>query len=122
MKRTGSLGMLLVVLCCVRPSWPQDAVQGPSLFGDVSAEQLQMLLESRQLAQKELSAKSSEFAPQGIFDALGFDSYLIAIAKITAVQLPKGSTSRTIVTFHVEQFLRASPTLPASMWSLAGTP
>ena len=106
MKWTCRVGIFLIVHCCVIPCLPQDAVQDPKLFDIESSERLQMLYESRQLAQKELIANSSAFAPQGIFDALGFHSYLIAIATIEAVQLPKDATSRTIVTLHVEQFLR----------------
>jgi hypothetical protein len=84
--------------------------QGPqrisSIFGNFTPEQLNAINESRRLAQEELNRQSPAFKTPNIAIALETRWYLIAIAKIVSVQLPDGSTPKTIVRFHVEQLIR----------------
>jgi hypothetical protein len=63
------------------------------------------IFESRQLAQKGLAGDSATFSTPNIAGPLEWLSYLIAIARITAVQFPTGTTPRTTIGFHVERLL-----------------
>lgn len=106
MNRTYPSSIFAVVLLSAMPMWCQAPLESPTAFGDLSAAQLSQITESRQAAKKELAAQSAAFSTPSIAIPLGFHSYLIARAKITAVQLPNATTLRTTVSFHVEQLLR----------------
>jgi hypothetical protein len=99
------------VLLFTMQSPAQESRESRDFFGNLSAEQLNLISESRRAARKELDEKAAAFDTPGIASALGFPSYLIAIARITAVKLPDDTTPRTRVTFHVEQYLRGESNL-----------
>jgi hypothetical protein len=86
----------------------QDPQKIPSIFGKFTAEQLNAINESRRLAQEELNRQSPAFEMPNIARSLEARWYLIAIAKITGVQLPDGTTPKTIVRFHVEQLIQGN--------------
>ena len=98
--------VLLAVLIFASSGWSQNVTEGASVFGNLSAKELDGILASRTAAHKELAEKSATFDPPDIAIALGAERYLIVIAKINSVQLPTVANAHTIVTFHVEQFLR----------------
>jgi|GEM_PF-3175382 len=100
--------VLAAVLLAGIPLLGQEAQRIPSIFGDLSPEQLKAIHESRRLAQEQLNRQSPAFETPNIATALEFRWYLIAIAKIVAVQLPDGSTPKTIVRFHVEQLIKGN--------------
>ena len=102
MNRTGILAMLLVTVLCPC-DWAQEA---SNVFGGLNSEALGEIVASRAAAQKELAAKASTFDTPGIANALGFEHYLIVVARISSVRLPTDADGRTIIAFHVEQLLR----------------
>jgi len=99
------------VLLFTMQSPAQELRESRDVFDNLSAEQLNLISESRRAAQKELDEKAAAFDTPGIASALGFPSYLIAVARITALKLPDDTTHRTRVTFHVEQYLRGESNL-----------
>jgi hypothetical protein len=101
------MGWLLFVMLGAMPLPSQEPREGAHVFGDLSELRLSSLLESRQLARKELTGQSTTFATPDIAAALGFEQYLIAIARITGVYPANGnSLPRTRIAFRVDQFLR----------------
>lgn len=107
MNRITSIGLFLVTVLGAMPLLSQAPVEGPNVFGDLSYGRTSLTFESRRLAYEELAVQSTAFESPDIHTTLTFPSYLIAIARITAVQLPNGSSlPRTKVSFHVEKFLR----------------
>ena len=94
--------MLLVTVLCPC-DWAQEA---SNVFGGLNSEALGEIVASRAAAQKELAAKASTFDTPGIANALGFEHYLIVVARISSVRLPTDADGRTIIAFHVEQLLR----------------
>jgi hypothetical protein len=88
-------------------SFSQEPVEGPNVFGDLSYARTRAIFESRRLAYQELAEQSSRFKAPDIAIALEYPSYLITIARITAVQPFNGdSIHGTRISFHVEQALR----------------
>jgi hypothetical protein len=107
MKRTHGSGIFLAIILGALPLWPQEPIEGPNVFGDLSAERMSLVFESRQVAEKELARQSAAFETPGIAGPLEWPTYLIAVTRITAVKLPNGAAiPRTRVSFHVEQLLR----------------
>jgi hypothetical protein len=107
MSRTHGYSIFLAILLDTLPLWSQQPLEGPNVFGDLSEERMSLVFESRQVAEKELARQSVTFETPSIANPLEWPTYLIAIARITAVQLSAAATSsRTRVSFHVEQILR----------------
>lgn len=100
------LSVLAIAFCCAMQSRAQAPLESKNISGDLGADRLNALSDARRAAQKELDEKRAAFDTPGIANALEAGFYLIAIARITAVQLPNDTTPRTRVTFQVEQFLR----------------
>ncbi len=98
--------LLAINLLAGSSSVCQDTQQIPSLFGKFTAEQLNAINESRRLAQNELNRRSSVFETPNIAIELETRWHLIAIAKVIGVQLPDGSTPKTIIRFHVDQLIQ----------------
>src|SRR5260370_21275429 len=97
------------------PRLSQAPVEGPNVFGDLSYPRTSLIFESRRLAYQELAGQSETIASPDIGTALGAHFYLIAIATITAVQLPNGSSvPRTSVRFHLDQLLPGVSHVPYS--------
>jgi hypothetical protein len=87
----------------------QEPLEGADVFGDLSYSRTGALFESRRLAYQELAEESTRFTSPDIAIALEFPSYLISIARITAVQPFHGDPGqRTRISFHVEQVLRGA--------------
>ena len=84
--------VLLAVLIFASSGWSQNVTEGASVFGNLSAKELDGILASRTAAHKELAEKSATFDPPDIAIALGAERYLIVIAKINSVQLPTVAT------------------------------
>lgn len=106
MNQTRIAIVFLAVILIPSCDWSQETSEGTNLFGGLSAKELDAIRASRTAAQKELAEKSAVFDTPGIADALEAEHWLIAVAKISSVQLPTDADSPTIVTFHVEQRLR----------------
>jgi hypothetical protein len=99
----------------------QEAQRIPSIFGDLSPEQMNAINESRRLASGELIGQSPAFETPNIAGSLEARWYLIAIAKIIGVQLPDGANShKTIVRFHVEQLIQGDGPVADLTWNLNG--
>jgi hypothetical protein len=94
------------ILLAGLPGFCQAPQRIPNIFDKFTPEQLNAINESRRLAQEELNRQSSAFKTPNIAIALEARFYLIVIAKITSVQMPDGTTPKTIVRFHVEQLIR----------------
>jgi hypothetical protein len=106
------IGLLLFNVLVAMPALSQEPVEGANVFGDLSYPRTSAIFESRRLARTELPGQSTTFATPDIATALGFGRYLIAIARITAVQPANGgSVPRTTIRFHVEEFLRGESDL-----------
>jgi hypothetical protein len=105
--RVSSIFAIIVLsslpLCC------QESQTASSFLSDLSPARLNSIIESRRLAHEELAQHSLVFETPNIAIALRFPFYLIAIAKITGVQLPDGATiPRTRIRFHVEHMIRGN--------------
>jgi len=88
------------------PLFGQDPIEGANVFGDLSYQRTSQIFESRRRAYAELGVQT---ATPDIAVALGAPFYLIAIARITAVQLPDNSAVPfTRISFHVEEMLRGA--------------
>jgi hypothetical protein len=76
---------------------------------NLSPERTSALRETWQLAQTDIFAHSEEYREPDIAVTLDEPQYLIAIARVTSIQLPEpGSRLDTKYTLHVEQFLRGA--------------
>jgi hypothetical protein len=126
MNRTHGFSIFLAILLGALPLWSQEPIEGPNVFGDLSDGRMSSVFESRQLAEKELAGQSAALETPNIAGALEWPTYLIAIARITTVQLANGTTTpRTTVSFHVEQLLRGESRVAAfdveSRWTPMST-
>jgi hypothetical protein len=107
MSRMHGCGLFLAMLLSTLPLWSQQPLEGANVFGDLSEERMSLVFESRRVAEKELAEQSVAFETPNIANPLEWPAYLIAIARITAVQMSDtANTPRTKISFHVEQFLR----------------
>jgi hypothetical protein len=101
MNRTCSSAIFLAILLGTMPLRSQEPIEGSNVFGDLSAERMKPIFESRKLAQRELDGDSAAFSAPNIAGPIEWPTYLIAIARITAVQFPTDATPRSTISFHV---------------------
>jgi len=117
MNRIRTYSLVLAAVLSATPLRPQAPIEGANVYGDLSYSRTSLIFESRRLAYQELAAPAARFETPNIATALTFPSYLIAIARINAVQIPiaritavqqanGSSLPRTRISFHVERFLR----------------
>ncbi len=106
MSRIRLVNLLLAAVLGALPLFSQEPIEGPNVFGDLSYPKMMSIFESRRLAYQELAGEFAKFVSPDIATALGAPSYLIVIARITAVQRPNGSSD--VTDFDVES--RWTPT------------
>jgi hypothetical protein len=98
--------LLVCVLCPCARSQEASADSWSNVFGNVNTKDLDAAYATRRAASQEL-AGNAVFDTPNIATALRFSpKWVIAIARISSVQLPKDANGRTAITFHVEQLLR----------------
>ena len=100
--------LMMLLACMLCPyAWSQQASAGSrsELFGSLNSKELDAARATRKAAYEELAGNAA-FDTPNIACALQFSpDWLIAIARISSVQLPKDADGRTAITFHVEQLL-----------------
>jgi hypothetical protein len=109
MIRVCAIAFFLAAVFSSIRSFSQEPLEGPNVFGDLSYARTGPIFESRRLAYQELAEQSARFTAPDIAIALEYPSYLITIARITAVQpVSDDSVHGTRISFHVEQVLRGT--------------
>jgi len=108
MIRICPIVFFLAVFSSIR-TFSQTPLEGANVFGDLSYPRIRAIFDSRRLAYQELGEQSRTLTSPDIATALGFPSYLISIARITAVEpFDDDSVHGTRISFHVEQVLRGT--------------
>jgi hypothetical protein len=88
MNARRGLNLLAIVVFFAMRSTAQAPLDSKNVFGDLSADRLNAISESRKAARNELDEKSAVFDTPGIANALGAGFYLIVIARITQSSYP----------------------------------